>query len=178
MYPFENKLTEAEKKITPDASFFNKMRALPPLSEPIDWMKPESQKLDISVREFLQSQGASDEAMRIINTNINGTSIDSLSALHVAKTFAIYRQGASAQIKYVRGGTQRVTDAMASALSSEILLNSPVAGIAEEGDMVRIRLADGRRIVAGQVICTAPFAAIRDMPIEAPWTCNGFAPVT
>tara|TARA_R110001599_G_scaffold132983_1_gene310337 strand:- start:57255 stop:58598 length:1344 start_codon:yes stop_codon:yes gene_type:complete len=164
----QNKLAEAEKKITPDALFFNKMRGLPPLVQPIDWMKAESHKLDISVREFLQSQNTSDEAMRIINANINGTSIDSLSVLHVAKTLAIYRQGASAQIKYVRGGTQRVTDAMAAALSSEILLNSPVAGIADEGDLVRIRLADGRRFVAGQVICTAPFAAIRDMPIEAP----------
>ena len=164
----QNMLDEAEKKITPDALFPLKMRALPPLAEPIDWMKAESARLDISVREFLQSQGASAEAMRIINTNINGTSIDSLSALHVAKTFAIYRQGATAQIKYVRGGTQRLTDAMTAALSSEIMLNSAVAAIAEEDDLIRITLANGRRIVAGQVICTAPFAAIRNMPIDAP----------
>lgn len=164
----QNKLEESERKITPDALFPVKMRALPQLAEPIDWMKAESGKLDISVREFLQSQGASEEAMRIINANINGTSIDSLSALHVAKTFAIYRQGATAQIKYVRGGTQRVTDAMTAALSSEIMLNNPVVAIVEESDQVRIMLADGRRIVAGQAICTAPFSAIRDMPIDAP----------
>ena len=162
----QNKLSKQEKSILPDRLFFSYLKDLPKFEDIADWMEPQSQAIDIALSQYLRDQGASKEALRLINANLNGNSIDQQSALHMARTLAIFRAGGS-PTRYVRGGSQRMTDAMTESLRSEILLNSPVAAIEDEGDGVEISLTDGRKYGARHVICTAPFAAMRSMVIEA-----------
>lgn len=162
----QNKLADHEKALPPDRLFFSYLRALPEFENIADWMKPEAQKIDIPLGQYLKEQGASGEALRLIDANLNGNSIDQQSALHMARSLAIFRSGGG-PTRYVRGGSQRMTDAMAASLRSELLLNSPVAAIEDEGDGIEISLADGRKYGARHVICTAPFIALRSMKIEA-----------
>lgn len=162
----QNKLTAREKTTPPDRLFFSYLKDLPRLENVADWMEPEAQAIDIPLRQYLKDQAASGEALRLINANLNGNSIDTQSALHMARSLAIFRAGGS-PIRYVRGGSQRMTDAMAAALKSDILLDSPVKAIADAGIGVALSLGDGRQFRARQVICTAPFSALRSMDIQA-----------
>lgn len=162
----QNKLAAPEKATLPDRLFFSYLNNLPKFENIADWMKPEAQAIDIALSQYLREQGASEEALRLINANLNGNSIDQQSALHMARSLAMFR-ASSGPVRYVRGGSQRMTDAMAASLRSELLLNSPVMAIKDEGDGIEISLADGRRFGARHVICTAPFSTIRNMTIEA-----------
>lgn len=162
----QNKLTAKEQSILPDRLLFSYLKDMPKFENIADWMQPQSRVIDIPLSQYLRAQGASKEALRLINANLNGNSIDQQSALHMARTLAIFRAGGS-PTRHIRGGSQRMTDAMTEVLRSEILLNSPVAAIEDEGDGVEISLTDGRKYGARHVICTAPFAAMQSMTIEA-----------
>ncbi len=162
----QNKLTAEEKATPPDRLFFSYLKDLPKLENVADWMKPEAQTIDVPLRQYLKNQGASDEALRLIDANLNGNSIDTQSALHMVRSLAIFRSGGG-PTRYVRGGSQRMTDAMTKALNSDILLDSPVTAIADDGNGVTLSLADGRQFRARHVICTAPFSTLRSMNIRA-----------
>lgn len=161
-----NRLSAAEKDTLPDRLFFSYLRNLPKLDNVTDWMNPAMQMHDVSLREYLVGQGASGEALRLIEANLNGNSLEGQSALHMIRSLAAFRAG-SGLTRYVRGGSQRMTDAMAGALRSDILLNSNVQVIQDEGDGVELALADGRKFGARHVICTAPFSVLRQMRIDA-----------
>lgn len=161
------RLTPMERAVPPEALLMAYMRQFPALSSPEDWMLDSSDALDISVRAMADQHGASAEALRLIDANLNGSDVDHLSALHVARSLAIYRRS-SGPYGMVRGGTQRLTDAMAQSLAGDVRVNSPVAALTESDGRVRIDLAGGGQVEARHVICTAPFAAMRDMHIDAP----------
>ena len=163
----QNRLLDREKSTLPDQLLLSYLKALPQLKSVPDWMKPDLRAMDISVQEYLSRQGASPEAMRLINANLNGNDISEQSALHMIRSLAIFRAGGSGETQYVRGGSQRMTDAMAGALRSDILLRSPVSVIEDEGDGIEISLTDGRKYGARHVLCTVPFSVLRHMRVEA-----------
>lgn len=162
-----NVLASAEKSISPDGLFFSYLAGLPQLENVGDWTTAETQRLDASLHQYLSAQGASAEALRLMEANFNGNSLDGQSALHMARSLAIFRAGGSGPTRYVRGGSQRMTDAMTSAIRSEIILNSRVIAIEEEDGGVGITLADGRQYGARQVITTTPFSVLRTIRLKA-----------
>lgn len=130
------------------------------------WLDPAViQRLDISLAEALTRAGASAEARRLISANLNGNGIHSFSALQAARASAILRAGPGATSS-VAGGNQRLPEAMAAALRNPVRLGETVAGIREEPGLVRISLASGHTLQAPHVICTLPFAALRQLPVE------------
>ena len=165
-----NKLAEHEKTMSPDTLFFSYLRKLPSFEYVSDWMSDQGNAFDQPIESWLKDQKASDEALRLMSMNLNGQTLGSMSTLHMQRTLKMYSAAAkvnSGPTKFVRGGSQRMTDAMTSALKSDIILNAPVAAIEDEGDGIEISLADGRKFGARQAICTAPFTAVRQMKIEA-----------
>lgn len=162
----QNLLGGDDKATLPDRLFFSYLNALPKLAKVTDWMQPNAWQHDISLRDFLVRQGASAEALRLMEANFNGNSLAEQSALHMIRSLAIFRAG-SGPTQYVRGGSQRMTDAMGNALRSEIMLNSEVQVIQDEGDGVELGLANGPKYGARHVICTAPFSVVRQMRVEA-----------
>lgn len=162
----QNHLSSAEKSRTPESLLFSYLRALPKFNKVSDWMSSNAQSLDIPLKDFLTQQGASNEAMRLINANLNGYSLETLSTLHLARTLAGFRQGGG-PTKFIRNGSQRMTDAMANDLRCDLIFNSNIVAISDKGDGVEVRLSDGRSLGARHVICTAPFSALRSMQIDA-----------
>jgi len=131
---------------------------------PADWLTAEP-SADVSVRTALAKAGASPEALRLIETNFNGNSLDSMSQLHLARSFAIFRAGAG-PVSTVDGGAQRLPEAMAGALKSDIRLEQPVFALFEENGGMTVGTANGA-FQARHVICTAPFAAMRNLVLRA-----------
>ncbi len=163
-----NNLAATEKSIHPDSLLFSYLAALPGFENTGDWMTAAALKLDISLRNYLVAQGASAEALRLIGANLNGNSLDEQSTLHMARSLALFRAGGVGKTRYVRGGSQRMTDAMTSALRSDIILDSNVVAIAGDGNGVEVTLADGRKFGARQAISTIPFSVLRTIRINAP----------
>ena len=91
---------------------------------------------------MLRDFGASDRARQLINANFNGNHIDTMSALHIARSAAIFRS-MPGPVRTIAGGSQRLPEAMAAALAGDVRLRSRVIGVREAGGAVSVRLADG-----------------------------------
>lgn len=162
-----NRLPESERALLPSALQGHYARRLPALPGPAGWTAPDARaRLDRPYRDMLAALGASDEALRLIEANLNGNRLSGMSALHIARTAAIYRSQPG-PIRTVTGGSQRLPEAMARALRSPLRFGARVAGIAADARSVTVRLASGASLSARFAICTIPFAALRGVTIDA-----------
>jgi monoamine oxidase len=163
--PTYGALNAAESAVPPAALGGIYARRLPALVSPDAWREPANiAALDRPYAAVLRELGASDEAIRLINANLNGNSVESLSALHIARTAAIFRS-MPGPVRTIGGGSQRLPEAMAAALRSEVRLGQRVFGIAEERGGVLIGLTGRAPLRARHVICTIPFSVLRGMRI-------------
>ncbi len=159
-----NRLAEAEKATLPLALGFRYGSKLPRLPSPEAWMDADV-ALDRPYRDALLAAGASAEALRLIEANMNGNSLNSMSLLHMMRSSAIYRAGPGPSAT-IAGGSQRLPEAMAAMIKSAIRLGTLVTGIREEADGVSVSTNKGV-IKARHIICTIPFAALRHVRMEA-----------
>lgn len=165
-----NTLPPIERVILPAAlgQFF--AAKLPRLAAPEAWVDPANfAKLDRPYAAMLRESGASDEAMRLIAANFNGNDPATMSALHVARSIAIYRAGAGS-IATVAGGSQRLPEAMAQRLRNAVRLAAGVKSFGGDIEGAGVEFADGSSLWARHVLCTIPFSAMRSMVIDAPGT--------
>ncbi len=162
-----NRLTGNEHALPPAALAPFYGTRLPALDSVDAWMGPGADRLDIPYSTALSQAGASREALRLINANLNGNSADTISALHIARTSAIFR-ASPGQPMMVTGGSQRLPEAMAAALKTPPRLGQAVIGLREEAGSVTVALANGQSLTARHVICTVPFSVLRYLHIDAP----------
>jgi monoamine oxidase len=162
-----NRLAAAERRIPPQALLYSYLGRANPLRALDDWSKPEHAALDVPTIDFLRSQGASDEAVRLAGCNLNGNSLATLSALHVMRSLKILSAGPQPGTQYtVAGGSSRLPEAMAKALRAEVLLRQPVRAVQSGRAGVEVRTADGHRHRARYAIVTVPFAVLRDVRFD------------
>ncbi|XUU61141.1 flavin monoamine oxidase family protein [Erythrobacter sp. HA6-11] len=162
-----NKLAEQLRQTEPAVLLRTYMRALPQLSTPAAWMDAP-RGLDISLRSALAEAGADEVALRLMEANFNGNSLAGISQLNALRSAAIYRSQPG-PIYTVKGGTQRLPEAMAASLKGSVRTSVKIAAIREEVDRVVLETSAGT-IKARQVICTIPFAALRHIKLETPLT--------
>jgi monoamine oxidase len=158
-----NRLADAEKATLPLALGVTYGARLPRLASPEAWLDADP-ALDISYAEALRNAGASVEAMRLIEANMNGNTLAGMSQLSMARTLAVFRAGPG-PVMTIRGGSQRLPEAMARALKTPIRLDQLVTGIREDASGVTVQTQRGT-IRARHAICTIPFAALRHVPLE------------
>ncbi len=158
-----NALPQALRQTEPAALLRRFMRELPQLSGPEAWMDAPLE-MDVSLRTALANAGADEEALRLIEANFNGNTLAGISQLNTLRSAAIYRSQPG-PIYTVKGGTQRLPEAMAESLAEPVRTGVRIAAIREDSDRVEIETSAGR-MQARQVICTIPFAALRRMAIE------------
>jgi monoamine oxidase len=141
-----------------------------PLRSIEGWYAPANAPLDVSMRDFLRAQGATDDIIRLAYDTIPtyGTNSRDISALMMAYVSAFQRQQKSAKpVMYqARGGNQRIPEAMARRLRSEVRFGQTVRSIATEEHGVLVRTADGARYAAKAAICAVPFATLRHIDLE------------
>ncbi|ANU06375.1 flavin monoamine oxidase family protein [Paraurantiacibacter namhicola] len=159
-----NLLPPRERETEPAALARLFARALPALGSPEAWLDA-APALDISWRDALRAAGASAEAQRLLEANLNGNSLDSMSQLHVARTLAIYRSQPG-PVATIAGGSQALPEAMAATLAASPRLGVRVRALAEDGGGVAIETDKGT-IRARHAICTIPFAALRHIPVQS-----------
>ena len=162
-----NSLSAAEHAILPAALAPHYWSKLATFARLESWLEDDLRLLDISYATALERAGASAEAMRLIAANLNGNSLATLSQVHVMRSLAIARAGAGA-IRLIEGGSQRLPEAMAARLKTLVRLRTRVTAIGVANTGVEISVAQGRPLRARHVLVTIPFAAMRNLPIDAP----------
>jgi monoamine oxidase len=182
-----NKLVGPEREVQPDALEFFYVSRNNPLKDPADWMEPEYAKYDIGMDQYLRSQGASDEAIRLINFTINAPNLASCSALGYlrdiallqwgvpkanSKTQSTYQAGTDSALPFneIAGGTQRLPEAMGRALKGDLLLNKTVMSIDMSQSGVEVTTLDGARYKGKYVISSVPFSALKNIEINPDFT--------
>ena len=136
------------------------------LSRPLDWWQPDHADLDIPLRVYLEQMGAGEEAIRLVGANLNGESIETLSALDLLRKLAVL-QGAGAP-RDVSGGTQRLPDAMHAAISPAVMMGKQVTAIKTASAGMQLRTADADSFTCQRCLLALPFSVIRRLDLQAP----------
>lgn len=148
-----------------------------PLASPGDWLDPEMTGHDVSVHEWLTGLGYGDAAIRLgygLNPSF-GDDARGASALQgffrAAFSVAQRRLAPAGVLGYTaRDGVQRIPEAMARALGREIHLGRPVTAIAWDRGGASVRCADDALYAASHVVCSLPFAVLRGIAVDPPFT--------
>lgn len=165
-----NDLPAAERDTGPWGPFALPMVVMPrpsPLPDLDSWQDPGFAELDVPFASWLQGRGASEQAIRLINEQLQGPTAAEVSALWQlrAARLAPY-MGTVESLVRIDGGMSRLTDAMAALLPAGVVLNAPVQAILSRDDGVEVHTADGARHQARYVLCTIPLPALRNVRVD------------
>lgn len=145
-----------------------------PLKTASDWQSPENAHLDISLYDWLRSQGVSDASIRT-SYNIDPThgntafDVSALMMLFSASFVGVQRnlvKPGESPILTAEGGNQSIPEAMAAALTHEVELQREVVAIHDAGDQVEVSCADGSVYKADHVVCSLPCSVLRRIRIS------------
>lgn len=141
-----------------------------PLQSIDAWYVPGNAPLDVSMRDFLRAQGATDEIIRLTYDTIPtyGMNARDISALMMAyvSAFTTLQKNTKPVMLQARGGNQRIPEAMAKLLRSEVRFGQTVNSVRADASGVEVRTAGGSRYKARAAICAVPFATLRDIDLE------------
>jgi monoamine oxidase len=139
-----------------------------PLDGIAGWYALDKAPLDVSMRDFLRAQGATDSIIELAYDTIPTYGLDAkdVSALMMAYVSAYTGMQKSARpvIYQATGGNQRVPQAMAQGLGDAVRTGVVVKSIAGTADGVEIRTTAGR-YSARACICSVPFSALRHIDL-------------
>lgn len=167
-----NRLAKSEKQILPPALMTHYLRPRNPLKTPTDWVAHRYRNLDISLKDFLLAQGASEEALRLMDIfppSMN--SIATASALWGLKNDQLAQERSSKPLQ-VTGGNSRLPEKLAAALSSPVQLHKVVEEVKSGATEVTVCCADGSSFNADYALLTLPFSVMRQIKIDPPLEGN------
>lgn len=147
-----------------------------PLASP-DVRDANAGAYDIAMHEWLRSLSLSEQAVGLahgINTSY-GRDAHDVSALTMLSRAAFSvdqrKQTPPGVVGYTaRDGVQRIPEAMAAALNHEVRIDTAVVGIDDTAAQVVVTTAGGSTYHADAVVCSLPFAVLRDIGIAPPLT--------
>lgn len=138
------------------------------------WQNGKFGSSDISVYEHLIREGVSAQAIKLgCGTNMSyGTNPHDLSMLMGYQSGNLIRSlyrgenALSAASMAIVGGNQRIPEAMAAGLKTEVAFNQFVRAIRSTKDGVKVTTVGGGIFEAKYCICTFPFSALRHVHTE------------
>lgn len=173
-----NRTVGDERKLAPGGMEYTLIGQLNPMDSPIDWLKPENLALDVPLSGFLRANGVSQAAIDLIAHTYNGMGIDRTSALTILRDAARQKVATDAWLKQretnpdaqrtmeIKGGMQRLPEAMAATLSNPVRLNHPAALVEQSSTGVVVTCRDGTRFKADKLVCATSLPALRNISFE------------
>ena len=163
-----NKLAEKEKNLIPPLLLSHYLSKNNPLEDATAWTSPRHFALDIPLDEFLRAQGASPEAMRLMNVNASlMNSLETTSTLWALRNNQ-RSQNRGKQSMHIKGGNSRLPEKMAASLKFPVQTNKVVVAIRSRETGVEVHCADGTKFEADYAVCTLPFCVLRQVEIDPP----------
>lgn len=175
----------AEREILPHTLFSYYIGQRTPFDDLNAWRSPAAAEFDISIAAWLDRQGASPEAVRMMHEASGRSPLNKRSVLRMlqeATRAKIEQKKISAEQKrkldhyeiaslissHIVGGTARLTDAMAAELGDSVRLGSQVTAIEQGSKNCVLRLANDKNVKADFVLSTLPFSAQRRIAYDPP----------
>ncbi len=155
-----NRLNEKEKRYAPALLETALLGPLNPLQKTDDWYDRRFVDFDISAAELLRQHGASSEAIRLIGSNANTNDLNTTSALHLFRALTFRQKGGSRKTLRLKGGSQRLPEAVAARLGRRVELGKCVVRIHDRGRRVSVRCADGSEYQARFVVVSVPMSVL------------------
>ena len=168
-----NRTVGDERAIAPAKLQSHLLARYNPLVNLDDWLQPRYYSLDIPIAQYLANEGVSDEAIRLFGHSYNGIGMNRTSALSLFRDTTRTRFGIKAfmemqkagqqvaPLSQVAGGNQRLPDAMAASLRTEIRFGKAAAAIYHDGKGVEVTCNDGSRYRGDFLISAIPLTALR-----------------
>jgi monoamine oxidase len=165
-----NHLAPDEKAILPLGLLSHYVLKNDPLKDLQDWLKPQYADIDkMSLREYCAKNGASPEALRLMNVSVSAWTLDEANALDfLRKNHYYFWDAKNGPYSVFRDGTSALTDAMAASLKRPVALNKVVTHIDAQAHGVTVTCADGSVHKARVCINTIPPTVLKDIPISGP----------
>ena len=161
-----NQLAETERNLIPPALMTHYLRSQNPLQQKTDWVKPDYEQWDIPLNEYLKTQGASAEALRLMNIYpALMNSIDTASTLWALR-HDLHWQNSPKNWLQIKGGNSRLPEKLAANLRGTIYLEKVVESIDSQEQKVKVYCRDGSDYESDYVICTIPFSVLRQIEIK------------
>jgi monoamine oxidase len=178
-------MTTAEWKDAAQNPFVGARRALPPaahswievskantITTSDGWSDPANAALDVSMAKFFGDRGYSPAEIRLAHDVNPGygeraEDVSLLNWLFVDTFFKAQREAGPGEWA-VLGGNQRLPEAMAKALKSEIRFGMKVVAVVADKQGVEVRCANGTRVRAAHVVCSMPLSTMRSVTFDPP----------
>jgi monoamine oxidase len=166
-----NSFPPAHKNIPPSAALFATAGGPNnPLKTFDDWRGPLGVGADVSADAFLASKGFDPAARRLVDVGLNGNRLDTYSIVNVMRSLTLFgaERASGGVSSMVRGGSQRLPEAMARALKKPVMMGQAVTRISTNAQGGAVTLANGTRLTAQAIIAAVPFPTLRRMAVRAP----------
>ena len=164
-----NPLSPKEKNIIPIGLMSYYLSLNNPLTENADWILPKYHHLDIPLAQYLRTQGASEEALRLMNIYpLSMNDINSATALWGLKNAQRAKNRGDGNPMRIQGGNSHLPKAIARSLLFPIHTQKIIEEINSTDDDVKVYCADGSFYQADLAICTLPFSVLRQVAIDPP----------
>ncbi len=141
-----------------------------PLTSTAGWYDPKNAPYDVSMRDFLRKQGATDAMIALAYDTIPtyGINAKDISALMMAyvSAFTTMQKSAKPVMLQAKGGNQNLPLAMARQLQQRVRLNQTVKAVDANDATITVRTADGARYSAQAVLCAVPFTTLRRISLR------------
>ncbi len=172
----QNPLPEEHKEEMPWTYWYRFMGRHVPFASPADWHDPKFAHLDIAFDDWMLGKGATSAAIDMAcnqKWEYNNSTHD-VSALVVMFEYTwgrqMYRQNDQPSFIVIKGGNQRLPEAMAGLLSKEVHYGKEVVGIRTGDDAAEVHCADGTVYRGDRVVCSIPFPVLRRIKVEPYFT--------
>ena len=178
-----------EREIPPARLQSELLKRHNPLVNLYDWLQPEFTGVDIPIADYLRQRGVSDEAIRLFGKTYNGTGMNRTSALALFRDttrtafgiqafMAMQKSGQQiSPLSQVDGGNQRLPEAMAASLQTEVRFGQVAATIEHDATRVSIECTDGSRYRGDFLVCALPLTALRRIEISPTLTAEKAAAI-
>jgi len=133
------------------------------------WTSPTHADLDIPLDEFLRRQGASPEAMRLMNVAPNANNLATTSALWSLRDAQRRRDTKVRGMMESPGGNSRIPEKLATMVKGPIHKGSPVTKISSGQQGVEVLCANGASYKADYCVVTVPFSVLRGITVDPPF---------
>lgn len=164
-----------ERSVLPSELEYRLLGELNPMGSPVDWLQPENLSLDIPLDSFLRANNVSQAAVDLIAHTYNGAGIDRTSALTILRDASRQKVATDAWLRQrennpevlrvmeIEGGMQRLPEAMAATLATEVRLRHPAALVEQDTFGVTVTCRDGSRFSADKLVCATSLPALRNL---------------
>ena len=161
-----NPLTGPERRVLPSRLEAYYLARSIPFARAADWDAPAVAAHDRAITAVLRERGISEEGLRLVNVAGNHNHSDDVSVLGWWRGALARREDTGAG--QFETGAGALAGCLAARLEGSVHYARVVTEIAEAGDLVRVRLADGTEHRARHCICTLPLPALAGVSLRLP----------